>query len=181
MCSEGLRRAGTLAAQSLCQQPDNAAARSDLALVSLLGGLALANAKLGAVHGFAGVLGGMYDAPHGAVCAALLPPVMAANIQALREREPQNPALQRYEYAAQFLLFDDGSVSTRPRAATAQDAMDWIGETSQRFGIPGLGDYGVRAEDFDEIVAKSSVSSSMKGNPIALSAVELTEILHAAL
>ena len=144
-----------------------------MALVSLLGGLALANAKLGAVHGFAGVLGGMYDAPHGAICAALLPHVMAANIKALRAREPKIAALQRYEYAAQFLLFD--------RSATAQDAMDWIGESSRQFGIPGLSAYGLREADFDDIVAKSSASSSMKGNPIALTVAELTEILRAAL
>ncbi len=172
MCTEGLRRAGR-SLRRVYEQPADAAARRDMALASLLGGLALANAKLGAVHGFAGVLGGMYDAPHGAICAALLPPVMAANIKALQEREPDNPALNRYEYAAQFLLFD--------RSATAQDAMDWIGESSRKFGIPGLSAYGVRAGDFDEIVAKSSASSSMKGNPIELTAVELTEILHAAL
>ncbi len=172
MCSEGLRRAGR-SLRMVYTEPDNAAARSDMALTSLLGGLALANAKLGAVHGFAGVIGGMYDAPHGAVCAALLPPVMAANMQALKAREPNNPALKRYEYAAQFLLFE--------RAASAQDAMDWISETSRIFEIPGLGAYGVREDDFDEIVEKSSVSSSMKGNPIALGAEELSEILFTAL
>ena len=173
MCSEGLRRAGR-SLRRVYEQPDDAAARRDMALVSLLGGLALANAKLGAVHGFAGVLGGMYDAPHGAVCAALLPPVMAANIKALQANaNPRTPPCMRYEYAAQFLLFD--------RSATAQDAMDWIDESSRQFGIPSLSAYGVSAGDFDEIVAKSSASSSMKGNPIALSAVELTEILRAAL
>ena len=172
MCTEGLRRAGR-SLRTAYAEPDNAAARRDMALTSLLGGLALANAKLGAVHGFAGVLGGMYDAPHGAICAALLPPVMQANIAALQAREPENPALKRYEYAGQFLLFD--------RSATAQDAMDWISETSRIFSIPGLGAYGLREEDFDEIVAKSSVSSSMKGNPIALTADELKAILQAAL
>ena len=113
MCSEGLRRAGR-SLRRVYHEPDNATARSDMALTSLLGGLALANAKLGAAHGFAGVLGGMYGAPHGAICAALLPPVMDANIRALQQREPENPALRRYEYAAQFLLFD--------RAATTLDA-----------------------------------------------------------
>lgn len=172
MCTEGLRRAGR-SLRTVHAEPENAAARRDMALTSLLGGLALANAKLGAVHGFAGVLGGMYDAPHGAICAALLPPVIEANIQALQAREPDNPALKRYEYAAQFLLFD--------RDATTRDAMDWIRETSRRFSIPGLGACGAREEDFDEIVAKSSVSSSMKGNPIALNAEELRDILYAAL
>lgn len=172
MCTEGLRRAGR-SLRRVYAEPENAAARADMALTSLLGGLALANAKLGAVHGFAGVLGGMYDAPHGAICAALLPPVMEANITALHAREPENTALKRYEYAAQFLHFD--------RNATAQDAMDWISETSRIFSIPGLGAYGVRQDDFAEIVEKSSVSSSMKGNPIVLNADELTAILRAAL
>ena len=105
LCVEGLRRAGR-SLRRVYAEPDNAAARTDMALTSLLGGLALANAKLGAVHGFAGVLGGMYNAPHGAICATLLPPVIRANIKALAERQPDNPTLRRYEYAAQFILFD---------------------------------------------------------------------------
>ena len=172
MCLEGLCRAGR-SLRRVYAEPSDAAARHDMALTSLLGGLALANAKLGAVHGFAGVLGGMYGAPHGAICAALLPPVIQANIKALTEREPDNPMLQRYDRAAQVLL-DDSS-------ADATDAIDWIGETSQLLGIPGLGECGVKREDFDEIVVKSAAASSMKGNPIELSAAELTAILHASL
>ncbi len=172
MCAEGLRRAGR-SLRTVYAEPDNGTARRDMALTSLLGGLALANAKLGAVHGFAGVLGGMYDAPHGAVCAALLPAVIEANIKALNAREPQNPALKRYQYAAQFLLFD--------RAATVGEALEWISETSRQLNIPGLGAYSLREEDFDEIVAKSSAASSMKGNPIALEADELKAILESAL
>ena len=172
LCVEGLRRAGR-SLRRVYDEPDNAAARTDMALTSLVGGLALANAKLGAVHGFAGVLGGMYGAPHGAICAALLPPVIKANIEALRQRAPENLALRRFEYAAQFILFD--------RSATAQDAMEWIDETSRIFGIPGLGAYGIEEKDFDTIVEKSSVSSSMKGNPIPLTPDELKAILVEAL
>ena len=171
MCAEGLRRAGR-SLRRVYDEPADAEARRDMALTSLLGGLALANAKLGAVHGFAGVLGGMYEASHGAICAALLPAVMAANIRALNAREPENPALKRYECTAQFLLDE---------RATAQDALDWISETSALFGIPGLAAYGLRAGDFDEIVDKSSKSSSMMGNPIELSGDELNAILRAAL
>ena len=171
-CIEGLRRAGR-ALRRVYAAPGDAAARHDMALTSLMGGLALANAKLGAVHGFAGVLGGMYDAPHGAICAALLPPVIEANIKALQAREPDNPALNRYHQAAQVLL---GAAS-----ANASDAIAWIGETSQLLGIPGLGQYGVNRHDFAEIVAKSAAASSMKGNPIRLTDGELTAILQAAL
>ena len=172
ICVEGLRRAGR-SLRRVYAAPDDLAAREDMALTSLMGGLALANAKLGAVHGFAGVLGGMYGAPHGAICAALLPHVIRANIKALNERQPDNLALARFDHIAQLLLSDP--------AAAAQDAMDWISETSRIFAIPGLGAIGVREEDFAEIVDKSSVSSSMKGNPLPLTAAELRGILSAAL
>ena len=172
LCVEGLRRAGR-SLRRVYAEPDNAPARTDMALTSLLGGLALANAKLGAVHGFAGVLGGMYNAPHGAICAALLPPVIKANISALQQREPDNPILRRYEYAAGFILYD--------RGARAQDAMDWIQETSEIFAIPGLSAYGIEAKDFDLIVEKSAASSSMKGNPLPLRHEELNNILLEAL
>ena len=172
LCVEGLRRAGHSLRRAYVE-PDNAAARADMALTSLLGGLALANAKLGAVHGFAGVLGGMYNAPHGAICAALLPPVIKANIKALEQRQPDNPTLRRYEYAAGFILYD--------RGARAQDAMDWIEETSEIFAIPGLGAYGIEVKDFDRIVEQSAVSSSMKGNPLPLTHEELKAILVEAL
>ena len=171
-CVEGLRRAGR-SLHTVYAEPENAAARSDMALTSLLGGLALANAKLGAVHGFAGVLGGMFHAPHGAVCAALLPPVIKANMRALQERQPDNAALRRFDAAAQCLLQDP--------SATAADAMRWIEATSTRFAIPGLGAYGIEAKDFDRIVAQSAVSSSMKGNPLPLEQAELHAILHEAL
>jgi alcohol dehydrogenase class IV len=85
VCVEGMRRAARSLRRAF-EQGNEAAAREDMALASLFGGLALANAGLGAVHGFAAPVGGMFPAPHGAVCAALLPGVMAANVRALRLR-----------------------------------------------------------------------------------------------
>ena len=171
-CEAGLRRAGR-SLRRVYAEPRDAAARADMALASTLGGLALANAKLGAVHGFAGVLGGMTGAPHGTLCAALLPACMAANIDALAARSPASPARPRYRRAAQLLLDSP--------AATADDALTWMRETSDIFGIPRLGALGVKADMFADIAAKSQVSSSMKGNPIALTAQELESILRAAL
>ena len=171
-CIQGLRRVGR-SLRRVYVAPDDAAARADMAFASLMGGLALANAKLGAVHGFAGVLGGMYAAPHGAVCAALLPHVIKANIRALQQRQPHHPTLERFDDIARLIL-DDPS-------ANASAALDWIDETSRLFGIPKLGGYGVQAADFDAIVEKSSASSSMKGNPLQLNADELKAILAAAL
>ncbi|MEQ8676306.1 MAG: iron-containing alcohol dehydrogenase [Aggregatilineales bacterium] len=171
-CREGLRLAGRSLRRTFTHG-DDAHAREDMMLVSLLGGLALANAKLGAVHGFAGPLGGMFPAPHGAVCAALLPHVMQANVTALREREPGNPALQRYDEIAVLL--------TGNPAATIDDALMWITGTRDLLNIPTLETYGISSAHLPDIVAQSAKSSSMKGNPITLTDAEMTDILEQAL
>ena len=152
---------------------DDPNARNTMALVSLWGGMALANAKLGAVHGFAGVLGGMYDAPHGALCAALLPAVTLVNVRALQSREPESIGLRRYTSAVGYL--SGNRVNDPTRAAGI------LGELVRSMQIPPLRTYGVKREDFAEIVEKSAKSSSMKGNPIVLTYDELTEILERAL
>jgi alcohol dehydrogenase class IV len=144
-----------------------------MALCSLLGGMALANAKLGAVHGFAGVIGGMTAAAHGAVCAALLAAAVEVNVRALRAREPVNPALGHYDEAACIL-------TGRPDA-TVEHGIDWIRETVAQLGVPALGALGVRPEEADMIVTKTQSASSMKGNPIALTETELREILAASM
>ena len=175
--TDALCRAGlTCGARSLrrgYQHGDDLAAREDVALMSLFGGLALANAKLGAVHGFAGVLGGMYHAPHGAICAALLPPVMAANVQAMQTREPENPALSRYQEIAQIL--------TQRQEAAIDDGIRQVQALSQTLQIPGLAQHGILPADFETIIEKSAGSSSMKGNPISLTKAELREILEQVL
>jgi len=147
-------------------------ARTDMALCSLIGGLALANAKLGAVHGFAGVVGAMFDVPHGAACAALLAPAVAANVRALRRRRPEAPALERYARAARLL--------TGRADASIEDGLAWIRETVALLNIAGLSTFGLRSEQADEVVAKAAKSSSMQGNPVALNDDELHEILAEA-
>jgi alcohol dehydrogenase class IV len=141
-------------------------------LVALLGGIALTNAKLGAVHGFAGVLGGMYAAPHGAICAALLPGATEVNLRALRARQPDNPALARYAEAAQAL--------TRDPRAEAEALVPWLRALVAELGIRPLGAYGLKPADYPAIVEKSARASSMKGNPITLTPDELTAILAGA-
>jgi alcohol dehydrogenase class IV len=144
-------------------------ARTDMSLCSLLGGMALANSKLGAVHGFAGVIGGLVSAPHGAICAALLASVTRLNVAAMRHREPANPALDRYRQSAALL-------TGRP-AATIEDGIDWIRETVAELQVPGLEALGLGPDSADEIVAKTITASSTKGNPILLTEDELHQAL----
>ncbi len=151
----------------------NAAAREDMAFASLLGGLALGNAGLGAVHGFAGVPGGMFPAPHGAACAALLPHVTAVNLEALRQRAPEDVALARYTELTRML--------TTGADTNAVAAVAFLREMVGDLGIPGLGAYGVRREDFATIVARTKAASSTKANPIVLTDAELAEVLERAL
>ena len=171
LCREGMQRA----ARSLRRAYENgedAAAREDMAVASLFGGLALANAGLGAVHGFAGPIGGMFPAPHGAICARLLPWVMEANVRALQQRSPLAPALARYD--------EIGRLLTGNPAATATDGVAWVQALAELLRVPPLSRFGVTPADFPEIVAKSQQASSMKANPIALTDAELTGILWQA-
>lgn len=148
-------------------------ARSDMALASLCGGMALANAKLGAVHGFAGVLGGMFPIPHGVVCARLLPYVMETNVNAVSARAPESTYKERFNQI--------GRIVTGQPNATAYDAVEWVKALCAQLDIPPLSTFGVTPKDFDQIVAKSKNASSMKGNPIPLSDQELQGILAAAI
>jgi len=172
ICREGMRHA----ARSLRRAYENGAdkaARDRMALASLFGGLALANAALGAVHGFAGALGGMLHAPHGALCARLLPLVMEANIKALETRQPEHPAIARYIEIAQIL--------TDNKTATALDGVKWTCKLVNDLNIPALSTYGMTEKDFPEAVEKTLKANSFKGNPIALNEAELRGILEKAL
>jgi alcohol dehydrogenase class IV len=171
VAADGLRR-GARSLRRAYEHGDDRAAREDMALCSLFGGIALANAKLGAVHGVAGVVGGMVDAAHGAVCAALLAPVVEANVRALRERDPESPALQRYATAAGLLVGRDD--------ATVEDGVEWLRETVAALDVPPLGAVGLQPAQYEEVAEKSAKSSSMQGNPIALSSDDLVAVLRAA-
>ena len=172
LAAEGLRRAAA-GLRAACADGQNLVARTDMAICALLGGLSLANAKLGAVHGLAGVIGGMAPVPHGMACAALLAPVTEANVQALRSGPPGHPALGKYAQAAQILAGDP--------AAAIEDGLAWIRETVTLLGVPQLGTFGVGPEQADEIAAKAARSSSMQGNPVPLSDDELHAIVMAAI
>ncbi len=161
------------------EQPEDINARTDMALCAMYGGMALANAKLGAVHGFSGTLGGLLHAPHGAICAALLPHCVKMNVKLLETRvmddNPQSAkeCLRRYEEVANACLGKDD--------ATVAELVKWIEDLVSFCGVPKLGTFGMKDEDVSESVSKSMQSSSMKGNPVALTVEELEEMLRNAM
>lgn len=172
LCREGIPRVAR-SLRHACQQGDDLNARTDMALASLLSGVSLANAGLGAVHGFAAPIGGRFPAPHGAVCAALLPHAMRANLQALASRHHDSPALDRYREVAVML--------TGNRAARAEAGLTWVEDLCGDLGIPPLGHWGVSAADVLPLATQATESNSMKANPVTLTPPELEALLTAAI
>ncbi len=171
LCRDGITRT----ARSLRKAYHNGSdleARYDLSLTSLYGGLALTNSGLGAVHGFAAPIGGMFDAPHGSICGILLPHAVEANIKALQERDPDNMVLNRYKVIAELLTGKNG--------AGPDDGVSSLAELVTELKIPRLRSYGIQPSDFPVIVEKAQNASSMKANPIILSNKELVKILEEA-
>jgi alcohol dehydrogenase class IV len=167
-CRDGLQN-GPQAMLKAYRDRDDRAARRKMAWTSLMGGLALANSGLGAVHGFASPIGGMFYAPHGAVCARLLAPVMAVNVRALRERQPESQTLERYTEVSRWV--------TGKSEARIDDGILWLEQLTSDLAIPPLSQYGLNENDIPAVVEKASVASSMKANPIKLTDEELSEIL----
>jgi alcohol dehydrogenase class IV len=172
LAREGLLRAAAGLRAAYADGSD-LAAREDMAICALLGGMALANAKLGAVHGLAGVIGGTADVPHGIACAALLAPVIEANVRALRARPDGSPALDRYAEVARLLTGQGG--------ASVDDGLAWINQTLGLLGVPGLAAFGLGPGQAGDIAAKAATSSSMQGNPVPLSRDELADVVRRAL
>ncbi|KPK82962.1 MAG: alcohol dehydrogenase, partial [Bacteroides sp. SM23_62_1] len=171
LCREGIGRISS-SLQLAWSDGTNAGARENMSMASLLGGMALANGKLGAVHGLAGPLGGMYTISHGTVCATLLPAVMETNIRLLGE-QGLHDRLERYNEVARIL--------TGNHSSSAPGGAEWIRELVTLMKIPPLSVSGIRETDFPEIVSRSQSASSMKGNPVALTDNDIMGIIKMAL
>jgi alcohol dehydrogenase class IV len=171
-CEEGMRRAAH-SLRAAFENGRNPAAREDMALASLFGGFALANAGLGAAHGLAGPIGGRFTAPHGAVCAALLPQVMETNLRALRDRQPASEKLERYDQVARLL--------TGLASAAADEGVQWVRKLVRDLQTPPLGHYGLQREHIAGLAEQAARASSMKANPIALTRDEVADILQRAI
>lgn len=158
-----------LAALARLMTAEEAAARDVMAWVGLTGGLALANAGLGAVHGLAGVIGGRTGAAHGAVCGALLGPSLAVNAAHLPGGHPAAARLAELRAEIAGVLGGDPA-----------DAPQVLAQWAAGQGLPGLTALGVDPADHARIAAEAQASSSMKGNPVPLPDAALVEMMRRA-
>ena len=171
LAKEGIKRGSRSLFQAYHNGNDRSA-RNDMALTSLFGGLVLGNSGLGAVHGFAGPIGGMFHAPHGAICASLLPYLMKYNAIELSKSEDYQYIQSKFRNIAKWV--------TRDPYASIEDGVEWIKDLADQLQIPGLREIGIKQSDFDRIIEKSKVASSMQKNPIKLSESTLRAILQEA-
>lgn len=170
LCREGLLRVSRSLRRAY-QDGSNREARQDMSLAALLSGMALANAKLGAVHALAAAIGGMQRVPHGLVCASLLPHVMEMNIKTAKA-SGNSTIVGRFEEVARIL-------TGRPDA-TAGDGIAWVRSVCEDLGVSKLGEMGIAENDMRLITLKALRASSMKGNPVDLDKDEIAAILSAA-
>ncbi|MCX7560478.1 iron-containing alcohol dehydrogenase [Sulfitobacter sp. F26204] len=151
-------------------EKDATQAWDSLAWVSTCGGLALANAGLGAVHGFAGVIGGKTNAPHGEICGTLLPAVLNSH---LAKSEKHSEIGLRLQWVLDQI---DGCFGSGTTGSEVAGLRNW----SREAGLRGLKEMGLSSGDFAEVAALAAKASSMGANPFALSQPELVQILHDA-
>lgn len=170
LCREGMKRIAE-SIEMAYEDGSNLRARENMAFAAMLGGMALANVKLGAVHGFAGPMGGIYSIPHGAVCAALLPAVMKVNFKIVSKQKLRDYT-DKYD--------EIGRILTSNPDATASDGIDWVEHVNNKLQIPSLSSFGFSAEEYPELIIKAKNASSMKGNPVVLNDEELVRILKLA-
>jgi alcohol dehydrogenase class IV len=173
LARDGIRRSARSLRRAYEEGMEDPRVREDLGLASLFSGICLANSGLGAVHGLAAAAGARLSAPHGAVCAAALAAAMETNLRTLRERAPDDQALQRMTEVATLL-------TGRPDA-TPEDAIAWLQDLTAALSIPGLASYGLDDTEIDAVVTATQRASSMRGNPIELSDEEVREIVTRSL
>jgi alcohol dehydrogenase class IV len=172
ICIEGITRISKSFIKAY-DDGDDLLAREDMSLASLFSGIALANVKLGVVHGLAGAIGGVTNAPHGAICASLLSNAMSVNIRAIQNRMPNHPVLERY--------IKIGKILTNNPSATFEKAILWVKNFCQHVKMQPLYSLGLTKTDFDNLIERAQQSSSLKGNPIILFNDEIRTILQDSL
>ncbi|NTW52606.1 MAG: iron-containing alcohol dehydrogenase [Chlorobiaceae bacterium] len=149
------------------------AVRADMAYAALMSGIALANAGLGIVHGFASSVGGLVGIPHGTLCATLLAESTRENIEQLRGHGADHPALIKFAKAGEILTGLPGGNIREGCDRLVGRLEEW----QAKLEFPRLGAYGLREQDFDDIIT----ATRSKSNAVGLDSSSMRRILTARL
>jgi alcohol dehydrogenase class IV len=145
-------------------------ARAGMSYAALISGICLTNAGLGAVHGFASSIGGLFNIPHGIVCGTLMAPANAVTVKKLRKQDQNHPSLLKYSELGKFFSNENQKNQDYYVDLFISTLFEW----TKMMNIPGLAKYGIKNTDFKKIVELTD----NKNNPVKLDKNELTEILE---
>ena len=154
-------------------EANNPKVREGMAYASLCSGICLANAGLGIVHGLASPIGGLFPIPHGVVCGTLMGIANQVTLEAMRAREPHNPAILKMSQVGLLLSRETGKSENYYGDFLIQTLWEW----TEQLAVPKLSDYGVTASDLETIVEQTS----NRNNPIQLTREEIFSILSSRL
>jgi alcohol dehydrogenase class IV len=145
-------------------------ARADMSFAALMSGICLANAGLGAVHGIAGVVGGLFGIPHGLICGTLMAAVNKVNVMELRKTNPDHPALKKYASLGKIFSELEGKNDD----FYTDSFIDILQKMTDDLNLPGLGSYGLKQGDVSLVVAEAD----SKNNPVKLSEELMAQIIR---
>lgn len=145
--------------------------RTGMAFAALLSGMCIANAGVGIVHGISGIIGGMFDIPHGVLCGTLVAECTRMNIQKLLdEKGTDNETVQKYaEIGKAFSSYEEENNTERCCDLLIETLEDWV----ETLNMPPLSNFGLKESDIEEI----SKAVQNKSNPIELRPNEISDIL----
>jgi alcohol dehydrogenase class IV len=169
LCLEGLKyiKQSLIRAYRMGEDIDS---RTSMSFAALASGITLANANLGAVHGFASSVGGMFNIPHGVICGTLMGETNKITVNRLRVNGNNHPSLIKYTILGK--LFSE----------TDKKTDDWyidfflniIDEWLHLLAIPKLSKFGITKADIERI---ATVTDS-KTNPVKLNKEDYITILE---
>jgi len=169
---EGLRAIKTSLLRS-CKDGEDIEARTGMSFAALTSGICLANAGLGAVHGFASSIGGMYDIPHGLICGTLMASANEINVRELRKESTNPVALKKYALLGELFLDEKGKTDNY----YADGFIQYLNKLTDELNLPGLKKYGIEETDLDLICRNTEI----KNNPVKLTEEDLSEILRSSI
>jgi alcohol dehydrogenase class IV len=145
-------------------------ARAGMSFAALTSGICLANAGLGAVHGFASSIGGMYEIPHGLICGTLMASGNEINVRELRRQEDNQQALKKYAVLGE--LFSDKKGKSDDYYTDS--FIGYLQSMTVSLNLPKLSQYGVKEKDLKSICKNTEI----KNNPVKLTPEDLEDILR---
>jgi len=165
---EGIKSIKTSLRKSY-SEGENKEARAGMSFAALASGICLANAGLGSVHGFASSIGGMFDIPHGIVCARLMAKTNEINIRELRKTGANPEALRKYALLGR--IFADNHSATDDYFIDG--FVNFLYELTDMLQLPVLGTFGLTEKDIEPVCSHTE----NKNNPVNLDLSNLSEIL----